>query len=119
MSPIQRDGLIRQLLMIGGSMMGTYFVNKGLLSKDDLSFVQANGPAIVGLLMAFGGFIWGVISRKQANIVAAVAKMPEVQQVVTVPSADGQALAATADATAGSAGSVVSALDLPFVRNKK
>lgn len=100
--------------MIVGSAIGSYFAQKKILSPDDLSFFQANGPAIVGAVMAVGGAIWGLIARKQSNVIASVAAMtdikpadqavlaatvaelPSVGKVVGAPNAAGDALAAAA-----------------------
>lgn len=109
MTQDQINTLIRQFLMIVGGGIGTWFARKGLLSTDDLSFFAANGPALVGLVMAAGGMIWGTFAHKQVNMVATVAAMPEVKKVETVATQAGNTLAVAANDAAGPAGTVVAA----------
>jgi hypothetical protein len=108
-SSIQRDAAIRQLLLVTGSALGTYFAHKGLLSQDQVTLLGTVLPAAVGALMVLGGSIWTVISRKQANMVAAVAQMPEVNKVETTSTVDGKNLAIAANTAADPTGTVVAA----------
>lgn len=99
MTQDQINSLIRQFLMIVGGGAGTFFMQKGLLSPEQMSFFAANGPALIGLVMALGGAVWGMIAHKQANMVATVAAMPEVARVTTAPTPAGDALAEAAVST--------------------
>lgn len=104
MSPDQVNNLIRDVLRVGGPILATWFVRKGILSTEDVTFLGTQAPALLGIAMTIAGVVMGMVSHKQANMVATVDAMPEVQRIITQPTAAGIALADAVPST-----SVVSA----------
>ncbi len=102
----QITNLLRSLLSAFGGIAGGWFLAKGWLTAQDISFIAANSGAILGLLATLGAAVWGAISHRQVNMVATVAAMPEVKKIETVPTVAGAALADAAGAAAGAAGTV-------------
>lgn len=77
---------------------GGLAVGKGWVTKDQLVLLGSDASMtiilqIVGVLSAVAAGVWGQFAHKQANQVAAVAKMPEVAQIQTMPTDEGRALA--------------------------
>lgn len=89
----QKFALLRWCLTSSGSALGGWFLAKGWVTQDQLTWLANNSVAIVGILGSVGAGIWTMISRKQVNMVAAVAAMPEVAKVTTAPTVAGAALA--------------------------
>lgn len=77
---------------------GGLAVGKGWVTKDQLVMLGSDATLtviiqLVGAVAAIGAGVWGMFSHNQVNQVAAVAKMPAVAQVQTMPTAEGRALA--------------------------
>ena len=107
----QVKSALRTLLASAGSALAGYVIAKGWVSASEANAILSNqqvmDTATAIVLAAFGSGgalasgIWGMIAHKQANLVATVAKMPEVTKVETVPTAAGIALASAADTGTG------------------
>ncbi|HXE51263.1 MAG TPA: hypothetical protein VN663_22990 [Ramlibacter sp.] len=107
----------RTLITAAGSSLATWAVAKGWISQAQVTAILSNeqfiSTATTLVLMAVGSLgvaasgTWGVITHKQANLVATVAKMPEVAKVETMPTAEGVALADAATAAAPMPGALV------------
>lgn len=101
---------------IGGAIAG-WAVAKGWVSQAQVTAILTNeqfiSTATVLLLAGLGSLgaalsgAWGLIVHKQANMVATVAKMPEVAEVKTMPTQAGIDLANAAAAAAPVQGAVV------------
>jgi hypothetical protein len=90
MSQPQLESMIRSVLIAGGS----YAAGRGWITSSQLAWFSSDAALqFVGIVVALGGALWGMIAHKQANMVATVAAMPEVAKVTTVPSPAGDALA--------------------------
>ncbi len=86
----QLESAIRSVLIAGGS----YAAGRNWISTDQLAWFSTDaGLQLAGILAALGGAAWAAIAHKQANLVATVAAMPEVAQVKTAPTPEGEALA--------------------------
>ena len=109
MTPIQRDAQIRNVMLVLGPILGSYLIQKGVLSEDQWTFITANAGGFIAIAAAVGAWIWSTISRRDANMAAAVAQMPEFKSVITNPTPEGRALATAANAAAGPAGTVTPA----------
>ncbi len=102
----QQIGMIRSSLTALGGLILAYFGQKGLLSPEQITFLNTQGPAILGLVMMLTGMVLSFIAHKPVNMVATVAAMPEVAVVTTMPTQAGTDLAVAANAAAGPAGTV-------------
>lgn len=101
---------VRTLVVALGSALGGWAIAKGWITQAELDTLASNPQlldsattvilALLGAAASAGAGVWGVVAHKQANMVAAVAAMPEVAEVKTVPTPAGAALAAAATAVA-------------------
>lgn len=91
-----KSGVRWVLAALGGTFFGV-FISKGWVTAEQVQALMTN-ETLVGIIasgvMSLGGLVWGLISRKESNMVAAVNAMPDVQGVVTTPTPEGRALAA-------------------------
>ncbi len=91
----QLKSFLRWGLATVGSSFGTYLVTKGVLTADQVtsltSTVSVEALALFGVTVV--GLGWGLATHTQANVVKVVDAMPEVEVVVTKPTAAGQKLA--------------------------
>jgi hypothetical protein len=69
--------LIRTILKI----VGTALVTKGVVSQTELSSSLDQLMLIIGSLLALGGTIWSVYSRRKAGLVSSAASLKEVSGV--------------------------------------
>lgn len=105
MNPSQEqiNSAIRTLVASLGGVLAGWAIAKGWITQAQATAILSNqeviGAATMVLLAVLGGGgsavagIWGLIAHKQVNMVAAVAAMPEVAKVETMPTAAGVALA--------------------------
>lgn len=104
MTKDQIQSLIRSILI----SVGAFAAGKGWITSAQASWLSTDAALpLIGMLAAAGGAVWSAISRKQSNMVATVAAMPEVNKVETTATPAGQALATSANSA--SAGTVVAA----------
>lgn len=81
-----------------GAVSG-FMVGKGWMD-------QSTGTALIGIFMAAGPLIWGIIENTKAKMVQKVNNMPEVAGVITMRTPEGVTLASTIpDKTVAPAGS--------------
>ncbi len=105
MNPSQQqiNSAIRTLIASVGSALAGYVIAKGWITTAQASAILSDQQlmdtmttivlALLGSAASVGAGVWGLIAHKQANVVAAVAAMPEVAKVETVPTPAGVALA--------------------------
>ena len=113
----QVKSAIRTLIATGGGMLAGWAIGKGWITQDQAAAILSNqelmGAATVIMLTIVGSLgsaiagIWGVIDKKQVNLVAAVAAMPEVNKVETMPTQAGADLAANVQAAGPPPGAIV------------
>lgn len=99
----QINSAVRTLVATLGGVLAGWAIGKGWITQAQASAILSNQEAIsaatvlILTLIGAGGSgiagIWGLISHKQANMVATVAAMPEVAKVETMPTPSGVALA--------------------------
>lgn len=102
-SPEQIKSAIRTLVASLGGAIAGWAIGKGWVTQDQASAILSNqetigaATAVVIAILGSGAStvagIWGLISHKQANMVATVAAMPEVAKVETMLTQAGAALA--------------------------
>lgn len=113
----QVKSAFRTLIATLGGMVAGWAIAKGLITQEQASAILSNqelmGAAttvVVTLLASIPPVIaglWGVIDKKQVNLVAKVAAMPEVSRVETMPTKAGADLAADVQAAGPPPGAVV------------
>ncbi len=94
MNAEQVKSLIRTLIATFGGTIAGFFAAKGWFTIDQTLSVL-NSPVFLGLIMSVGGVIWGQLGHTSSGIVAAANALPAVQGVITTPTVEGQALAAS------------------------
>jgi hypothetical protein len=100
---------IRWLITTFGGVVAGFFAAKGWFTVDQVLSVLNSGT-FIGVVTSGVILVWGLITHKKSNAVAVVNAMPEVQGVVTAPTADGRALAnAVPSATVAVAGTQAAA----------
>lgn len=108
-------GALRPILAVIGTLAASF----GWVSPDEVSSLTDLIVRISGDVLAVGSIAWAAWARRQKALVQAVNAMPEVQGVVTAPTAAGRALADSIPshtvATAGSpAAATVAGATVPF-----
>lgn len=111
MNPSQdqiKSALRTLIAAVGGAVAG-WAIAKGWITQDQATAILSNQQVLdavsvllltgVGSLAAFGSGVWGLITHKQANMVATVAAMPDVAEVKVMPTQAGVDLANAARAT--------------------
>ncbi len=104
LSPDQLKSAARWVVATGGSALASWVVAKGFVSKDQAAAILANPDvqnygvtvivSVVGAAVSGAGLLWGLITHKKVNMVAAVAALPEVAKIETTPTQAGASLAA-------------------------
>lgn len=79
MNQEQALALVRMLL----TSLGSVLVARGLIEPDQLNSDVGLAVTAVGAAMPVGAIIWSIWSKTRANTIAAAAKLPNVQQIVT------------------------------------
>lgn len=93
----QWKSLIASVIATFGGMLTVWLASKGWVDGQQFSALLAS-PAFLGLATSIAMAVVAVVRRKQANMVATVAAMPEVARVVTVPTTAGADLAKATNA---------------------
>lgn len=106
----QMKSAVRTLIATVGGALAGWAIGKGWITQAEASAILSNqelmGAASVIILTLLGSAgsmlagIWGIWSKTQANLVAAVAAMPEVSKVETMPTPAGVSLANDANGAA-------------------
>ena len=117
-SPDQIKSAVRTLIASLGGAVAGWAIAKGWITQAQASAILSNQEimgaataiilALIGSLGSTAAGIWGMIDKKQVNLVAAVAAMPEVAKVETIPTQAGVDLAASVQAAGPSPGAIVS-----------
>jgi hypothetical protein len=107
----------RTLIATLGGMLAGWAIGKGWITQEQATAILSNQEvmgaasmivlALVGSVGSAVAGVWGVIDKKQVNLVAAVAAMPEVNKVETMPTQAGADLAANVQAAGPPLGAVV------------
>ncbi len=113
----QIKSAVRTLIASLGGAVAGWAIAKGWISQAQASAILSNQEvigavtaivlALIGSLGSTVAGVWGLIDKKQVNLVAAVAAMPEVAKVETMPTQAGSDLAAGVQAAGPVPGAVV------------
>ena len=79
MNQDQTLGLVRALLTAVGSILAT----KGLIDSSAVSTDVSIFMTAIGGVMAAGSLAWNLYSKTKRSTIAAAAKLPNVQTIVT------------------------------------
>jgi hypothetical protein len=114
MNPSQQqiNSAVRTLLATLGGLVAGWAIAKGYITQSEADSILSNQQVmdsvttvvltLLGSAGAAGVGIWGLVAHKQANVVATVAAMPEVNKVEMVSTAAGLNLAAAVPSAPGS-----------------
>ena len=94
MNEEQVKSLVRWALTTLGGLVAGYFAAKGWFSVDQINSVL-NSEVVIGLITSAAMAIWGYFVHTTSNAVAVANAIPAVAGVITAPTADGRALAAS------------------------
>jgi hypothetical protein len=99
MNSEQAKSAVRSLVATFGGLVAGWFAAKGWFTIDQVTSVL-NSPTTISLLASAAVFVWGLFVHTEKNAVAVVdtiAKQPDspVKAVLTEPTKEGQALAAS------------------------
>lgn len=98
MNQEQVKSAVRWVLATFGGVIGGFFIGKGWVTADQVASVLSNDTVIALItsgVVALVGLIWGQVIHTEAAAVATVDAIPAVAGVVTKPTPEGRALAAT------------------------
>lgn len=114
----QVNGAVRTLVASGGGLLAGWAIGKGWISQDQAAAILSNqevlGAATTILLTVLGAGVSAlvgvksIIEHKPANLVAAVAAMPEVAKVEVMPTPAGTTLKDEVPPTPGAVVTVAS-----------
>ena len=106
MNEEQVKSTIRSLISTFGGMIAGYFAAKGWFTVDQVLTVLNSGT-FIGLITSIVTAAWGIWVHTHSNSIAVVDHIPAVAGVVTKPTVEGKALAASVTSdTVATAGSV-------------
>lgn len=101
MNQIQFLGILRDVLKIVGTILGTF----GFAT-------DANWALWSGVITTIAPFGWSIYERTQTRMVAQVNAMPEVKGVITAPTPEGVDLAKAIPSPTVVAAGTIAALDV-------
>lgn len=102
-SPEQIKSAMRTFVATLGGIGAGWAIGKGWITQEQATAVLSNqefmsaasliAVALLGSASSTFAGIWGMVAHKQANVIAAVAAMPEVAEVKTIATQEGMKLA--------------------------
>lgn len=98
MNQEQIKSAVRWVLSTFGGVIGGFFIGKGWVTADQVTSILSNETVIALIssgVITLIGLIWGQVVHTDAAAVATVDAIPAVAGVVTKPTLEGRALAAT------------------------